>query len=119
VAAGTIEAGTIGAVRFSTIGVIGGRDVIAIEHVNRMALDLAPHWPSAAHDGTYRLEIDGEPSIACDFRVGWRPGDDHSEHGMLATAMRVVNAIPAVCEAPPGLVSALDLGLTLPRGAVR
>jgi hypothetical protein len=119
VAAGTLEAGTIGAVRFATIGVVGGRDVIAIEHVNRMALDLAPHWPTAAHDGTYRLEIDGEPSIACDFRVGWRPGDDHSEHGMLATAMRVVNAIPAVCDAPPGLVSALDLGLTLPRGAVR
>ena len=32
----------------------------------------------------------------------------------LATAMRAVNAIPAVCRAKPGLVSSLDLALTLP-----
>ena len=37
VAAGTIEAGTVGAVRFETIGVVDGRDAIVIEHVNRMA----------------------------------------------------------------------------------
>jgi hypothetical protein len=37
---------------------------------------------------------------------------------LIATAMRVVNAIPYVCDAPPGLVSALDLPLTLPKGAL-
>ena len=47
VAAGTIEAGTVGAVRFETIGVVDGRDAIVIEHVNRMAPDLAPDWPTA------------------------------------------------------------------------
>jgi hypothetical protein len=36
---------------------------------------------------------------------------------MIATTMRIVNAVPAVCDAPPGLVSSLDLPLTLPRGA--
>jgi hypothetical protein len=36
---------------------------------------------------------------------------------MLATAMRVVNAIPEVCRAAPGLVSSADLPLTLPVGA--
>jgi hypothetical protein len=36
---------------------------------------------------------------------------------MLATAMRVVNAIPFVCEAPPGLVTSADLPPTLPRHA--
>jgi hypothetical protein len=36
---------------------------------------------------------------------------------MVATTMRIVNAVPAVCAAPPGLVSSLDLPLTLPRGA--
>ena len=49
VAAGTIEAGTVGAVRFETIGVVDGRDAIVIEHVNRMAPDLAPDWPTARH----------------------------------------------------------------------
>jgi len=34
---------------------------------------------------------------------------------MVATAMRVVNAVPHVVAAPPGLVSSLDLPPTLPR----
>jgi len=38
---------------------------------------------------------------------------------MVATAMRVVNAIPYVVEAKPGLLSALDIPLTLPRHALR
>ena len=33
---------------------------------------------------------------------------------MVATTMRCVNAIPAVCAAAPGIVTAMDLGLTLP-----
>lgn len=116
VAAGVIEAGTVGAVRFETIGVVGGREAIVIEHVNRMAPDLAPDWPTAERDGTYRIVVDGEPSLSCELRFGHE--DDFSQQGMLATAMRVVNAIPFVCQAPPGLSSAADLPLTLPVGAL-
>ncbi len=115
VACGVIEAGTVGAVRFETIGVVDGRDAIVIEHVNRMAPDLAQEWPTAARDGTYRVVIAGEPDMQCDFTVG--TPDTFSPEGMLATTMRIVNAIPAVCAAPAGLVSSLDLPLTLPRGA--
>ncbi len=115
VAAGVIEAGTVGAVRFETIGVIGGRDAIVIEHVNRMAPDVAPDWPTAARDGTYRIAFDGEPSLTCELQLG-RP-TDFSAQGMIATAMRVVNAIPYVCEAPPGLVTSAELPPTLPRHA--
>jgi hypothetical protein len=42
---------------------------------------------------------------------------DYYESGMLATAMRIVNAIPAVVDAAPGLISSLDLPLTTPRYA--
>jgi len=115
---GTIEPGTIGAVRFETIGVINGRDAIVIEHINRISDDVAPDWPTAP-DGTYRVIIEGLPNITCDFQVGSLPGDDHTEHGMVATAMRIVNAIPAVCDANPGLLSALDLPPTTPRYALR
>ena len=64
---GTIEAGTVGAVRFETIGVVDGRDAIVIEHVNRMAPDLAPEWPTADRDGTYRIVIEGEPDLTCEL----------------------------------------------------
>jgi hypothetical protein len=115
VAAGVIEASTVGAVRFETIGVVDGRDAIVIEHVNRMAPELAPDWPTAARDGTYRIAFDGEPSLACELALG-APAD-FSAQGMLATALRVVNAIPYVCEAPAGLLSSADLPPTLPRHA--
>jgi hypothetical protein len=55
VASGTIEAGTVGAIQMETIGVIDGRDAIVIEHVNRMAPDIAPDWPSSDRGGTYRV----------------------------------------------------------------
>ncbi len=115
VAAGAIEAGTVGAVRFETIGVVDGRDAIVIEHVNRMAPDLAPEWPTADRDGTYRIVVDGEPSLTCELELGG--ADDYADHGMMATAMRVVNAIPFVCDAEPGIKTATDLPLTLPRHA--
>ena len=112
---GRVEAGTVGAVRFETIGVIDGRDAIVVEHVNRLTLDLVPEWPSAARDGTYRVLIEGEPDMQCDFTVG--TGNEFYASGILATAMRVVNAMPFVHAAPAGLLSSLDLPLTTPRHA--
>jgi len=112
VAAGRIDAGTVGAVRFETIGVVDGRDAIVIEHVNRMAPDLAPDWPRAARDGTYRVTVHGEPDLTCELQLGGPT--DFSHHGMVATTMRAVNAIPSVCRAPAGIVGAADIPLTLP-----
>jgi hypothetical protein len=113
VASGVIEVGTCGAIRMETIGVVRGKEAIVIEHVNRMAPDLAPHWPTAPRDGTYRIVIDGDPLISCDMTVGTH--ESANEEGMVATTMRLVNAVHAVVDAPPGLVSSLDLPLTLPR----
>jgi len=115
VAAGVIEAGTVAAVRFETIGVVDGRDAIVIEHVNRMAPDVAPDWPTSRRDGTYRIVFEGEPDLACELQVG--DARNFSQQGMVATAMRVVNAIPFVCAAPPGLVGAAELPPLLPKGA--
>ena len=115
VAAGTIDAGTVGAVRFETIGVVDGRDAIVIEHINRIAPDLAPDWPTAERDGTYRIMLDGEPTLSCELRLG--TAASFSLDGMLATTMRVVNAIPFVCDSAPGIVTSTSLPLTLPRHA--
>ncbi|MFC1945068.1 dihydrodipicolinate reductase [Chloroflexota bacterium] len=118
VACGTIKAGTVGAVRFETIGVVNGRDTIIIEHVNRMAPDIAPEWPTAAKDGTYRIIVEGDPSFRMDLSIGANSLTAGQE-GMIATAMRVVNAINAICDAKPGLKTALDLPMTLPTSAFR
>ena len=116
VACGTIEAGTCGALRTQTIGVVDGHDAIVIEHVNRMAADLAPEWPIGERDGTYRIVIEGDPNIECTMAAGDPAAS--TAGAMVATAMRVVNAVPYVVDAPPGLVSSLDLPLTLPQHAL-
>jgi hypothetical protein len=80
-----------------------------------MAPDLAPDWASAPN-GTYRLIIEGQPHIQCDLRLGTEDTPESAnDNAMEATAMRVVNAIPYVVEAAPGIATSLDLPITAPR----
>lgn len=117
VAFGTIEAGTVGAVRTTAIGIVGGREAIVVDHVIRMARDVAPDWPTSENDATYIVEIEGDPDVRCRLTLGPSEGTDAGEAAMTATAMRVVNAVPFVVAAPPGLLSSLDLPVTVPVGA--
>lgn len=114
VAFGTIKAGTCGAVRTRAAGVVNGREAIVIEHVIRMARDVAPGWPTSEFDATYRVDIVGDPDIHCAMTLGAAEGHGAGSAAMTSTAMRVVNAIPYVVEAPPGLLSSLDIPTTLP-----
>lgn len=114
VAFGTVKAGTCGAVRTRAAGVVNGREAIVIEHVIRMARDVAPDWPTSDCDATYRVDIEGDPDIHCEMTLGESAGHGAGRAAMASTAMRVVNAIPYVVDAPPGLLSSLDLPTTLP-----
>lgn len=115
VAFGTVPAGTCGAVRTRAAAVVDGREAIVIEHVIRMARDVAPDWPTSDSDATYRVDIDGDPDVHCVLTLGAAEGHGAGHAAMAATAMRVVNAIPYVVAARPGLLSSLDLPITLPR----
>jgi len=84
-----------------------------VEHVTRLDDELAPEWPQGR--GSYRVLIKGTPSMRCEFEFADEKGD-HAVGGVLLTATRIVNAIPAVCGARPGLLSALDLPLVTGRG---
>jgi hypothetical protein len=117
VAFGTVPAGTVGAVRTQAIGIVEGREAIIVEHVIRMARDVAPEWPQSDHDATYSVAIEGDPDITCTMNTGYAEGYGAGESAMMATTMRIVNAIPHVVAAAPGLLSSLDLPLTLPRHA--
>ncbi|ORX02691.1 dihydrodipicolinate reductase [Mycobacterium szulgai] len=124
VAMGTVEAGTCGALRMRAIGVVGGREAIVIEHVTRLAHGVAPDWPTGIGDLSYRIVITGEPDIDCTLTPTLRdPGKagigamTSGAGAMVATAMRVVNAVPYVVAAEPGLLSSVDLPLTIPRHA--
>ncbi|MHB8438342.1 MAG: NAD(P)H-dependent amine dehydrogenase family protein [Acidimicrobiales bacterium] len=115
---GTIEAGTSAALHFEVRGIVNGRPAIVLEHVTRLRDDLAPHWPQPAGRGCYRVEVKGEPMYTLDLQLLGTDGD-HNTAGLKATAMRLVNAVPAVVAAPPGLLTALDLPLISGRGLLR
>jgi len=115
---GIIREGTAAALRFEVRGMRGGRPVCVLEHVTRLHPDLAPDWPQPSGQGCYRVQVTGEPNYTLDLRLVGTDGD-HNTAGLKATAMRLVNAIPAVVAAPPGLLTALDLPLVTGRGLVR
>jgi len=112
---GTVEKGTMAGLRFEVQGVAGGRTPIVIEHVTRMHDDIAPDWPAPPGKGGYRVIIEGSPRMVCEFMLEGDGGDENSG-GLIVTAMRLVNAIPAVCAARPGILSPLDLPLVTGRG---
>jgi len=112
----SVEVGTTGAIRFEVQGVVAGRPVLVVEHVTRLDDDLAPEWPTG--NGSYRVLIQGSPHMKCEFEF-WDETGDHAVGGVVLTATRLVNAIPAVCGAPAGLLSALDLPLITGRGLRR
>jgi 2,4-diaminopentanoate dehydrogenase len=115
--AGTIRAGTAAALHFEVRGMVGPKPVIVLEHVTRLRDDLGPAWPQPAGHGCYRVQISGEPNYTLDLQLVGSDGD-HNTAGLKATAMRLVNAVPAVIAADPGLVTALDLPLVTGRGLV-
>ena len=98
------------AIAVSGQGIVRGRPAIIVEHVTRLRPDIAPDWPQPAGVGCYRILVEGSPSMICDLQLRGK-GGDHNDGGLVATAMRIVNAIPSVCAAKPGLLSVQDLPL--------
>jgi 4-hydroxy-tetrahydrodipicolinate reductase len=112
---GPVPAGTMAALRFEVQGMVKGRPAVIVEHVTRLRDEDCPEWPQPTGSGCYRILIEGSPSMTCELTLEGEDGD-HNTGGLVATAARMLNAIPAVCAAKPGLLSPLDLPLYSARG---
>jgi hypothetical protein len=116
ISSGHIAKGTAAALRFEVMGMVNGNPVVVLEHITRLTDDICPEWPQPAQPGgNYRIEITGEPCYGMDICLS-SPNGDHNHAGVLATAMRIVNAIPAVIAAAPGIRTTLDLPLVTGKG---
>jgi 2,4-diaminopentanoate dehydrogenase len=116
IAVGRVAKGTVAALQFEIRGMVKGHPAIVIEHITRLRPDLRPDWQQpASGDGSYRVEITGEPSYAVDIVPSSRKGD-HNHAAIAGAAGRVVNAIPAVLAAPPGITTTLELPLVTGKG---
>lgn len=112
-AMGTFEKGTQGALRFEVQAIVDGEPRIVIEHVTRIHPSCAPDWPSPPDggDGAHRVIIEGRPRIEVNIEAT-DEGGNRAAGGNATAVGRIVNAIPWLRAADPGLYDALDVPLS-------
>ena len=97
----TLHQGRIAAFQGVVAGMVGDRSVIECRFCWKLGDRMTPNWPVT---NGYLVEIEGDPSLRCTLQ----PTSGHFD-GAETTAMPLVNAIPAVCAAPPGIVNQMEL----------
>jgi hypothetical protein len=116
---GRFEAGTQGALRFEVQGIVGGEPRIIVEHVTRISADCATDWPMPPDggDGAHRVVIEGRPRIEISVEAT-DEGGNRAAGGNATAANRLVNAVPWLIAAEPGLYDALDVPLSPASGRI-
>jgi hypothetical protein len=109
-----LRAGTTAGQRWTWTGRRAGKALIEIETLWTVGGEYPEHWPTPEHGWT--LTIEGDPSMRAHFftlasftRAASMA--DHVRSASVATAMQVLNAVTAVCAAPPGFATMATLPL--------
>ena len=116
-----IKEGCVAGVEASWQGRVGGRTVIDLKVRWRKGQHIEPDWPL---EHGYLVEVEGQPCVRTKLEIRPPKGfvarsfEDFMQLGMIMTALPAVNAIPAVCDAPPGIHTYVDLPLITGRGFV-
>lgn len=117
---GIIEPGQVAARKFHWEALVGDEVVVRVT-VNWLMgeQNLEPAWDFGPEGQRYEMEVRGNPDFTVSIKgfqgevgedgpgSGWIVGS--AEPGVVATAAHCVNSIPAVCAAPPGVVTYRDL----------
>ena len=114
----TIGRGMVAALDARWVGLVDGEPFAEMRTTWKLGSIFGyhqePEWP-LLHG--YRIDIDGDPEVH--LKLNFMPADlDNIDVGV-TTALPAINAIPAVCSAPPGIVTAADLPLVTGRGGPR
>jgi 4-hydroxy-tetrahydrodipicolinate reductase len=106
IAAGTLKAGTVAAQRITVSGIRAGHELITFRANWYCTTDLEPAWE--LRDTGWRVAVHGDAPLDVELRMPV-PLDQMAETSPGYTANRAVNLVAAVCAAPPGIRSTLDL----------
>jgi hypothetical protein len=118
----TFDKGTVAGQRRTYRGYLKERVVIELAICWTMSDEaLEPQWTDP--EG-FAVEIEGEPRVDAVIHFGpphdSKLSEEHTVMGLLmvSTAMAAVNAIPYVCDAPPGVMTPIDLPIRGTHGAL-
>lgn len=114
IAAGTVEAGTVGAMRTTITGLHKGKPVLRFRANWYVTTDIEDDW--SLRDSGWRVQTEGDTPLLVDIHFPV-PEEDYAAFTPGLTAHRPVNAIAAVCAAEPGIRTTVDLPHILPRFA--
>lgn len=109
IAAGRIPKGTVAAARWTFSGLVAGRPFVMAEAIHKADAARVADWGPPG----YSVRVHGRPSITLTTDEDW------VSNGISAAAAHAVNAVPAVCEAGPGIRTFLDLPLITGRAGTR
>jgi hypothetical protein len=117
---GEFSKGTLGAFRFELKGMVDGNPAIVVEHVTRICEDIAPEWrrPNDGSAGAHVVVITGRPDIEVSV-VADDEGKGRANGANATLAGRLVDAIPHVVAAAPGLLDAVQVPIGVGRGRYR
>jgi hypothetical protein len=106
-AIGVIPEGTICAHRWQLAGLVGSKPVVAVQYFATVSTTPWPdRWPKPAREGEGGMvfRVEGRPSMSLELHFEpQRAGE--ANPGVTVTALAAVNAIPAVVQAPPGVIA--------------
>ena len=107
IAAGTIEPGTVAAQRITITGMRGGKPLLRFRANWYCTRDIdRSDWELRQSGWRIRVEGDTPLDVAITFPV---TPENYAAFTPGLTAHRAVNAVPAVCEAAPGIRTTVDL----------
>ena len=94
-----------------------GAPLIVYHFYWQLGEDLDPLWEQG--EARYRVVIKGDPPMEVNLMGGIEADGRRPFHGLPWTGLAGATAVPAVCDAAPGVVSHFDLGIVRPKGLVR
>jgi len=115
IAAGTIPAGTVGAMRTTVTGKHKGKPVLRFRANWYCTTDIE-HQDWRLRESGWRIVVEGDTPLAVDIVFPVKP-EDYAAFTPGLTAHRAVNAIPMVCAAEPGIRTTVDLPQVIPHFA--
>jgi 2,4-diaminopentanoate dehydrogenase len=110
IAAGTLEAGTVAAQRITVNGIRDGVPLIMFRATWYCTTEIDPAWNLQASG--WHITVDGDAPLDVTLRMPI-PQERMADTFPGYTANRAVNLVTAICEAPPGIRSTLDLPLAI------
>lgn len=114
---GVVKKGMVAGQHYEWTAWVEGAPLIVYHFYWQLGEDLEPLWEVG--EARYRVVIKGDPPLECHLMGGKDADGRHPFLGLPWTGLVGCTVVPQVCDAAPGVVTHLDLGIVQPRGLVR